>query len=115
MASRLGRGLVTTLMVSAVLAMPSSLVGQNLILNPGFEDGESPSYPGVGLHWETNDGLAHPDVDVLTMATKHSGQYSQWLKANPVWDLGMVRQVSNYNTVTAGETYYISAWIKTIT
>jgi hypothetical protein len=87
--------------------------GPNLILNPGFEEGPSPTYLGAGLHWETNDALPHPEVDVLTTTTRHSGSYAQWLKANSSWDLGMLRQVSAYNSVTAGKTYRVSAWIRT--
>jgi hypothetical protein len=30
-----------------------------------------------------------------------------------VWDLGAVRQISPYNSVTAGKTYHVQAWIKT--
>jgi hypothetical protein len=85
----------------------------NLMKNPGFEDGLSATYPGVGLHWETNDAQPHSDVDVLTGSISHSGAYSQWLKANPSWDLGAVRQVSAYGSVTAGKTYHVQAWIKT--
>jgi hypothetical protein len=87
--------------------------GPNLIRNPGFEEGVSPTYPGVGRYWETNDAQPHPDVDVLTTTTRHTGSCSQWLKANPAWDLGMVRQFTAYNSITPGKTYRISAWIKT--
>ena len=75
----------------AALVVNSAWGGPNLIRNPGFEEGPSPTYPGVGLHWETNDAQPHPEVDVLTTATTHGGSYSQWLKANAAWDLGMVR------------------------
>jgi len=95
------------------LAAPAAWAGPNLILNPGFEAGESPTYPGVGLYWETNDAEPHPDVDVLTTSTRHSGSYSQWLKANSEWDLGMLRQVSPYNSIAGGKTYRVSAWVKT--
>lgn len=86
--------------------------GPNLLKNPGFEEGQG-NYTGVGKYWETNDAASHPEVNVLTSATKHSGTWSQWLKANASWDLGMVRQVSGYNTITPGKTYRASAWIKT--
>jgi len=99
-------------LISLLLA-GTAAAGPNLIRNPGFEEGESPQYPGVGLYWETNDAQPHPDVDVLTTSTKHSGTYSQRLKAHSTWDLGAVRQVSNYGSVTAGKTYEIRAWIKT--
>ncbi|MDM8007324.1 MAG: hypothetical protein QUV05_14385 [Phycisphaerae bacterium] len=96
-----------------VAAVASTRGGPNLIRNPGFEEGESPTYPGVGLHWETNDAQPHPDIDVLTTSTRHSGSCSQWLKAHETWDLGMVRQLTPYHSITAGKTYRISGWIKT--
>ncbi len=104
-----------TIVVAALSALTASsaLGGPNLIRNPGFEEGPSPTYPGVGVYWETNDAEPHPDIDVLTTSTRHSGSYSQWLKANSAWDLGMVRQVSPYNSITPGKTYRVSAWIKT--
>ncbi len=86
--------------------------GPNLIQKGDFEQGASPTYPGVGLHWETNDAAAHPEIEALS-ASSHGGAYSQWLKAHPTWDLGAVRQVSGYNSVTAGRTYHVQAWIKT--
>ncbi len=95
------------------LAAASARGGPNLIRNPGFEEGESPTYPGVGLHWETNDAQPHPDIDVLTTSTKYSGVHSQWLKAHPTWDLGMVRQVTPYGSISPGMIYRVSAWIRT--
>lgn len=95
------------------LATASAWGGPNLIRNPGFEEGESPIYPGVGLYWETNDAQPHPDIDVLTTSTEYSGAYSQWLKAHPTWDLGMVRQVTPYGSISPGMTYRVSAWIRT--
>lgn len=95
------------------LAFAASLrAGPNLIRNPGFEEGVSPSYPGVGLYWETNDAQSHPDINELTTATKHGGSWSQHLRAHSQWDLGLVRQVSAYNSIHEGATYDISVWIK---
>ncbi|GMU24655.1 MAG: hypothetical protein AMXMBFR13_47290 [Phycisphaerae bacterium] len=100
-----------TLMILSVSAACLQ-AGPNLIRNGGFEEGQG-SFPGVGLHWETNDGFGHPEVNFLTTATKHSGAWSQYLKAHSTWDLGMLRQVSGYNTVTPGRSYEIRAWVKT--
>ncbi len=95
-----------------LVAVAPLLAGPNLIRNPGFEEGPSPAYPGVGLHWETNDGQPHADIDELTTAVKHGGSWAQRLRAHSTWDLGMVRQVSAYNSVNAGATYDISVWIR---
>jgi hypothetical protein len=107
------RAIIIATVASAGLAATAARGGPNLTRNPGLEEGPSPLYPGVGLYWETNDALPHPDVDVLTASTRHAGAHSQWLKADPVWDLGMLRQLTAYNSITPGKTYRVSAWIKT--
>lgn len=101
-----------------LLAMTSGLTAvearaaANLVRNGGFEEGPG-AYPGVGKYWETNDAQTHADINVLAADTRHSGGFSQWLKAHPQWDLGAARQVTPYNSVTAGKTYRVQAWIKT--
>jgi hypothetical protein len=91
---------------------PARAAAQNLLGNGGFEAGVG-TYPGVGKYWETNDGNPHPDIDVLDPIIRHSGLLSQHLKASSVWDLGMVRQVSDYDSVQPGRTYHVEAWIRT--
>jgi len=101
------------LSIGLLIALPAPVrAGTNLIRNGGFEEGPG-EYPGVGKYWETNDGQPHPAINGLTGETKHAGNWSQWLKAHSTWDLGAVRQVSAYNSVTPGKTYRIQAWIKT--
>lgn len=101
---------ITTTILLAL--RPGSASAANLLLNGDFEAGPG-KYTGVGLHWETNDASSHPDVDVLTSTTRHSGRWCQFLKANTIWDRGMVRQVSAYNLVSEGKTYDVWAWIRT--
>ena len=87
--------------------------GPNLLLNPGFEEGEG-AYPGVGLHWETNDAQAHPDNDVLDSVVAYEGTTSQRIETHGEWDTGMVRQVSGYGTVVEGYTYRLRAAVRTL-
>lgn len=100
------------LAIGSLLAASAAHALPNLIRNGGFEEGPG-AFTGVGKHWETNDGQPHPTINVLTPDTRHGGGFSQWLKANSQWDLGTVRQVSPYNSVTAGKSYRVQAWIKT--
>ena len=86
--------------------------GPNLLLNPGFEEGEG-TYPGVGLHWETNDAQAHPDNDYLDAAIAYAGSTSQRIETHGQWDAGMIRQVSGYGTVVEGHTYRLRAAVRT--
>jgi len=86
--------------------------GPNLLLNPGFEDGEG-AYPGVGLHWETNDAQPHPDNDSLDSAVAYQGSTSQRIDTHGVWDAGMIRQVTGYGTVVEGRTYRLRAAVRT--
>ena len=81
--------------------------------NPGFEKGEQPGSGGMPIGWESNDGRYHPGIHVLDARVRHSGRYSLHLKANPQWDLGMVRQVTNYGSIVPGRRYWIEAWVKT--
>ncbi len=105
----------TTFIAATALLVPAvaALAGPNLMQNPGFEQG-SGAYPGVGLHWETNDAAPWPDHDALDGSIKFSGAWSQRVGnlSDPVWDRGFVRQVSPYNSVTPGKTYQTSAWIR---
>lgn len=104
---------VTRLCVLLICALGlPACAATNLIRNGGFEEGPG-TYPGVGKYWETNDAQSHPAITVLTPETRHSGGFSQWLKAHSQWDLGAVRQVTPYNSVTAGKTYRVQAWIRT--
>lgn len=91
---------------------PTPVICNNLIRGGGFELGEG-DYPGVGRYWETNDAQPHPEVDFLDAGIKHSGHYSQHLAANPVWDLGMTRQITDYGSVVPGRTYRLQAWVRT--
>lgn len=84
-------------------------VGPNLILNPGFEEGASTACTVVPKHWESAD--CDGAVQQITGQTKHSGSWAMRLGSGSV-DHGMVRQVSAYNSVQAGKTYVVSAWIK---
>ncbi len=84
----------------------------NLINNGGFEYGESPQYPGVGLGWETNDAQPHPEICSLDRVHRHSGRRSQKLAAHPEWDRGAVRQVTPYHSVIGGHRYRVTAWIR---
>jgi hypothetical protein len=100
------------LCIWAVGTAEPARAGPNVIRNGGFEEGPG-KFPGVGLYWETNDGQKHPDIDVLTANSRHGRRRCQYLKANPKWDLGAVRQVSAYGSVKPGRTYLIQAWVKT--
>lgn len=84
----------------------------NLIVNGGFEEGESAVYPGVGRGWETNDGQAHPEICSLDRTIRRSGRRSQKLAAHGEWDRGAVRQVTPYGSVQPGHTYRVTAWIR---
>lgn len=86
--------------------------GPNLLLNGGFEEGEG-SFPGVGLHWETNDAQAHPDNDFLDSSAFYAGTTSQKITTHGSWDAGMIRQVSGYGTVVEGSTYRLRAMVRT--
>jgi len=86
--------------------------GPNLLLNPGFEEGEG-AYPGVGLHWETNDAQAHADNDFLDDSVAFEGIYSQRIETHGEWDAGMIRQVSGYGTVVEGRTYRLRCAVRT--
>ncbi len=98
--------------IALLLNTAPQVIAQVLIRNGGFEAGAG-AFPGVGKYWETNDAQPHPDIDVLDSTIAHSGMTSQHLRANPIWDLGMVRQVTDYASVTPGRTYHIQAWIRT--
>jgi len=90
----------------------TSAEGPNLLLNPGFEEGEG-TYPGVGLHWETNDAQPHPDNDSLDSAVAYEGITSQRIDTHGSWDAGMIRQVSGYGTIVEGHTYRLRAAVRT--
>ncbi len=101
-------------MYASLLTHGAMAQAPNLMQNGGFETA-SPQYPGVGQYWETNDAQSHPETCILDSAIRYSGNYSQKLQPPPggEWDVGAVRQVSNYNTVTAGKRYEVTAWVKT--
>ncbi len=86
--------------------------GPNLLLNGGFEEGEG-AYPGVGLHWETNDAGAHPDNDALDTAVAYAGAASQRITIDGAWDEGMIRQVTAYGSVSGGHVYRLRAMVRT--
>lgn len=86
--------------------------GPNLLQNGGFEGGPRPDCPYVGLHWDPVEDGCQASVQQLSSTIRHAGAWAQKLGSSPDTDFGWLRQVTNYNSVQAGKTYVISAWIK---
>jgi hypothetical protein len=112
LATRRPLWLLAAVAIIAGTAVPAAPAGSNLLQNGGFEDGPRPDCPFVGLHWDPVEDGCQASVQQLSSTIRHSGNWAQKLGASPDTDFGWLRQVTNYNSVQAGKTYVISAWIK---
>ena len=99
------------IVIVCLAVVASASAGPNLLQNPGFEEGPS-GCSTIGLHWDAPEDGCQPSVQALVTNEKHAGTWSQRLGPSTDTDFGWIRQVTNYNTISAGKTYRISAWIK---
>ena len=94
--------LITILCVSMfIILVPKARADQNVIVNPGFENGLS--------GWSTSQGSAVYSVD---SSTSHSGSYSSKGVETNIGSLGRLYQDVT-GLASPGNQYQISGWIKT--
>jgi len=84
---------------------PSS---ENMLGNTGFE-----GTPGeaIASGWISSDGNNHPETFALDGNIKYAGDTSQ--KINAVTSDLYLWQMTNYNSITPGQTYFFQVWCKT--
>lgn len=88
-----------------------TVLGPDLLVAGDFERGEG-AYSGVGYGWETNDAQQHVE-DSLDTARPYAGAASQCIATSGSWDAGAIRQVTAYGSVQAGQTYRLTAMVRT--
>jgi hypothetical protein len=90
-------------------------VSDKFIQNGNFEQGYSDYFPNVPKYWEPElPQKNYSSVLSLDQSVVWEGTYSLRMVApqNGEWDVGPIFQTSDYDTVTPGKTYELTAWIK---
>jgi hypothetical protein len=90
-------------------------VSDRFIQNGNFEQGYSDYFPNVPKYWEPElPQKNYSSVLSLDQSVVWEGTYSLRMVApqNGEWDVGPIFQTSDYDTVTPGKTYELTAWIK---